>query len=306
MHWRTVIVALALAAVAGRVPAQAHPAIRGEISDVTLRVNGPATVAAGDSASTIWVVNHDARVDGTVREQLVVLNGTARITGRVEQNVVVVNGHLELAPTARVERDVLLYRSTLAQAPGAVVGGALHRELGASFSAPAVRALWISVTFTLLLAALAVAVVAGRQMVGAARLIPAHPSAVTITTLALWFGLPVVALLAVATVVGIPLGAAIVFAVIPSLTLAGYLVAATAIGRALLGRLTRDEDPRGETHPYLPIVTGVMILQVVALFPALGGLLVLLASLAGAGALALRSVLKWRRTPVVRPVVAAT
>jgi hypothetical protein len=306
MYRRTVIAGLALAAAAAaRVPAQAGPDVHARITDVTLRVNGPITIVAGDSASTVVVVNHDARVDGAVREQLVVVNGTARVTGRVEQNIVVVNGRLELAPTARVERDVLLYRSTLAQSPGSLVAGAVHREVGASFNARAARALWIGLTAAILAGALAVAALAGRQMVEAARLVAAHPSAVTLTTLALWFGLPLLAMLAAATVIGIPLGGAIVLFVIPTLTFAGYLVAATGIGRALLGRLTRDEDHRGEVHPYLAIATGVLIMQTVALVPGLGGLAVLLASLAGAGALTFRSVLRWRRSPVVRPVVAA-
>src|SRR5687767_935027 len=92
---------LALTA-ASQAPAPASRAqSHDDDGDVQIRINGPIHIAASDSAFAIWVVNHDAVIDGVVREGLVVINGTARVSGRVEGGVVVVNGRLELGP-ARV------------------------------------------------------------------------------------------------------------------------------------------------------------------------------------------------------------
>lgn len=298
MRWRNVAI-LAVLLVAGTTSAQTareRPTPERNVSDLLLRVNGPVRVAPGDSASTVWVVGNDATIDGTVREQLLVVNGAARVTGVVRGDVTVVNGHLDLAPGARVGGDVLLYRSTLARAPGAQVAGVVHDETGFSFGARAVWLLWLSMTLLVVASGLVFAALAGRQLAESAALVVTDPIGTLVTGAILWAGLPVLAFVSFLTVVGIPLGFAILFVVIPALTWAGYVVAGTALGRIVLRRVRHGAAlPAGPgDHPYADAAVGLVLLQLLSLVPGVGGPVVLLAGLVGAGALLYRL---WRARP---------
>jgi len=287
----SMVVALSVASQrGGSTPSRAaqpaaQPAARHD-GDLQLRINGPIHIAAGDTASTVWVVNHDATVDGVVREALGVVNGTARVTGRVEGSIVVVNGRLELAPGARVERDVLLYRSTITRAPGAVVAGVIHNQTGFAVGAGTMWLVWLSFTIVVVLAGLLFAELAPRTLFESASYLWAHGGRSALTGLVVACAVPAVALVSFATVIGIPLGLTLFFVVIPALSFLGYLVAGAAIGAALVARPGPAGAPPSR---YRSIVVGLLALQVVGALPLLGGLVVLVASLLGVGALVARS-----------------
>lgn len=321
MHWRNAMTMVAIpfaaiaAAAAASAPtgAQARDETRDqtrdesrEISDLLLRVNGPVRVAAGDSASTVWVVKNDATIDGTVREQLMVIDGTGRVAGTVRGDVTVINGHLDLAPSARVGGNILLYgRSTIARAPGAQVAGTVHTETGISFGARAMWFLWISMTLFVVLAGLAFAWIGGRQLAESATLVTHEPLGTAIAALVLCAGLPLLAMGAFLTIVGIPFGFAVLFFVIPALSLAGYVVSGTALGRVALHRLaprasTEPEPAPVEDHPFRAAAVGLLLFQIVALVPGIGGPLIFLAGLAGAGAIAYRLWLSRPRRTVAK------
>lgn len=303
MHWRNAMtmVAIPFAAIAAAAAASAPTSAqardetrdqRRDISDLLLRVNGPVRVAAGDSASTVWVVKNDATIDGTVREQLMVIDGTGRVAGTVRGDVTVINGHLDLAPSARVGGNILLYgRSTIARAPGAQVAGTVHTETGISFGARAMWFLWISMTLFVVLAGLAFAWIGGRQLAESAALVTHEPLGTAIAALVLCAGLPLLAMGAFLTIVGIPFGFAVLFFVIPALSLAGYVVSGTALGRFALERFApraASEPEAVEDHPFRAAAMGLLLFQIVALVPGIGGPLIFLAGLAGAGAIAYR------------------
>jgi len=298
-----------------------------EAGGVLVRVGAPARVRAGETERTVVVVGSDAVVDGAVLENLVVVGGDARITGQVAGDVVMVGGRLELEPGARVGGDVLLHGdSRVAQAPGSTVDGAVRRGAGISFGPIAGWLVWLGVTLALVLAGLLVAAAGGRQLDEAAALLLRRPGPVVVTTLVLIAAVPILAIIAFLTVIGIPVGIALLVALVPALGLAGYLVAAMALGDALLRRLGRGrrEAPavraaRVETgpepgreavapgapgeparvpaavHPYREVALGVVLFQIVLLIPFLGFLLVVLAAHLGAGALVYRAWLVWRR-----------
>lgn len=254
--------------------------------DVQLRINGPVHIAAGDTASTVWVVNQNATVDGVVRDGLGVVNGTARVTGRVEGGIVVVNGRLELAPGARVERDVLLYRSTITRAPDAVVAGVIHDQTGFSAGASAMWLVWISFTVVVLLAGLLFAELGPRTLTESAGYLASHGGRSALTALVIAGAVPAAAFMSFLTVIGIPLGLTLVFVVIPALAFLGYLVAGAAIGTVLVTRL----GGAGATQSrYRSVVVGLLTLQILGALPLVGGLVVLVASLLGVGALVARS-----------------
>lgn len=288
MRWLNVVAALAIPLAAGVAAAQTGER---QESDLLLRVNGPVRVVAGDSASTVVVVGNTAVIDGTVREGLLVVNGTARVTGTVRGDVTVANGHLDLAPGARVGGNVLLYKSSLTQAPQARVDGGVHDEMGVSFGARALWFLWCGMTTMFVALGLAFAWLASRQLGESAALVTREPVGTVVTGLLLWAGIPMVAFFFFMTVVGIPLAFGILLLVVPVLTLFGYVVTGTALGRFVVERLGRGGEQAvgtGDRPPFAAAAVGILLLQLVALVPGAGGVLVLLAGLVGAGALAYR------------------
>jgi hypothetical protein len=263
--------------------------------DLLLRVQGPIRIAAGDVASTVVVIGHDADIEGTVSSDLVVVSGTARIRGVVLGNVTVANGHLELLPGARVGQKALLYRSSVAHAPGAEVAGGIHEEMGFSF-ARAAWFFWFGFTFLVVAAGLAYAFLAQRSLEGASRLVRLQPGYTALTALAVVVGLPTLSLMLILTGIGIPLGIALMVFLLPALAFLGYVVAGSSIGHLAL-----RVWPEGSDNPYLAVAVGLLLLQVVALVPGIGGLIALLASQLGVGALVYRV---WRRRRGRRVAVA--
>ncbi len=268
-----------------------------DVTDVLLRVNGPLRLAAGDSASTVVVIGHDATVEGTVREQLIVVGGTARVSGSVLGNLVVVNGRAVLGPEAYVGENVVLHESGIERAPGARVGGVVRRRAEFAWSPLVGWIFWLSLTLVLLVVGLAFAAVAGRQLAEAAALIPQRPGPVILTAAILVIGLPTLAILSFLSLIGIPLGLVIAFFVIPALALLGFVVTATWIGATAVRRWGgRERVERQRERPYLAVLIGVLALQVIGIIPLLGGFVVLLASQLGAGALVYRTWAAARRT----------
>ncbi|MDQ3680068.1 MAG: hypothetical protein M3378_05910 [Actinomycetota bacterium] len=100
-------------------------------------------------------------------------------------------------------------------------------------------------------------------------------------------GLPVVSVAVLFTVLGIPLGllGLLSLALLYSL---GYVVAALALGRAVV------KEPKSL---YLAFLVGFVILRLVGLIPALGGLVTFLATAFGLGALAVAGWRAARREP---------
>jgi hypothetical protein len=285
MYQLSAIVSLLLALSTAGQPSttQARAAADG---DVQIRINGPVHIAAGDTASTVWVVNHDATIDGVVRDALVVINGTARVSGRVEGGVVIAKGRLELEPGARIEQDVMLYRSTMTRATDALIAGAVHTQTGFSVGAGAAWLIWLSFTLVVLIAGLVFAELAPRTMSGSAEYLAAHGGRSAFTALIVAATVPAVAIMSFATVIGIPLGLTLLIVVIPALSFLGYLTTGGLIGSLLVTRVAVTGD---WVSRYGRIVFGLLALQVAVALPIIGGLVGLVASLLGVGALVARS-----------------
>lgn len=297
MSARSIRVRLAMACALALAPAAAAAQRHGpdDVTDVLVRIEGPLHVPPGDTVNTVGVIGDRAVVEGTVREQLFVVDGEAVVQGVVEGNVVVVGGRLVLRPGARIGRDVFLYQSTLDRAPDAVIEGTVRREFGVRISPLARWLFWLGMTVAVIAVGVALAAVAGRQLSESAHLIPAHPGPTLLTALVVIVGLPALAFASFFTLVGIPIGLALLFLVLPALALVGYVVAGTALGGAILRRGQGPGGGGGEGgHPYLDAALGIGILQLIGLVPVLGGLVAVVASQVGAGALVYRSWLRLR------------
>jgi hypothetical protein len=285
-----VAAALVLLLAPGRALAQENR------DDVYVRVNGTVDLAAGESVDTLVAVNSEAQVAGTVRETLVIVNRTATVSGDVGRDAIVANGTLRLEPTARIGGDVVLINGQLDQADGAEIAGSVVERSGAGMGAEFRRVtaavsfvVWLGVTLLFVVVALGWAAVAGRQLSDIAGLLGARPGLAAVAAVIFWIVVPVVAVIAFFTVIGIPIGIALLVIVLPLLWGLGYVLTSTRLGFFLadLRRTTPDL-----AHPYLEAVLGVVILQLIGLIPIVGGIVVALAGLFGAGAIV---VLAWRR-----------
>ena len=254
--------------------------------DVLIRVEGPITVAASDTIGTLWVIGNNATILGTVRE-LVMINGVANVEGTIQGNLVLIKGTALLGPSARVEKDVLSYRSAVRSATGSHIGGTVHNELGVSFGARALWLLWLSVTIAMIVAGLVLGYFASDSLGRVADGLTSDWRGSLFTAVAIVVGLPAAAIISFMTGIGFVLGFFILFVMIPFMCLAGYVVLGTSLGRAILG-VRRGDSSR----MFTAIALGILAMQAVAVIPGIGGLIVILGSQLGAGALVYRT---WKK-----------
>lgn len=265
--------------------------------DFLLRINGPITVGPDQEVGSVAIISDNADIAGTVTQELIVIDSTATVTGTVEGNVTVISGTLNLEPSARVSGDVNLIRSDLNRASGASVGGSVSRSSfdvsGWDFLALSIY-FWISFTIAIVIAGLIFAAVGGRQLRGAGNLIIARPGGTILAAVIVGIGIPILAIIAMLTILGIPLGLGLLFFLIPALWFFGYLVAGTELGSRILRQEQND-------HPYVAAVLGLVLLQLIGLIPFVGGIVSFIAGILGTGALVLFAWDAWRRPSTGAP-----
>jgi hypothetical protein len=278
---------------------------------VLISTQGDVSLPAGDQADVVVVVSGTADIQGEVKT-LVVVDGTANLTNARLETVVAVRSRVEVGPGTVVLGEVQRLDATIHQAGDAeIVGGitdlaGVLTEFGAVLG-PALVLLWLGFGLATIVAALAVAGLATRQVREAERLISAEPLATGVTGLVSVLLLPAIAIALITTLIGAPLGVGFLIGVLPLVAFAGYLVAGIWIGDWILGRMapgTRHE------RPYLAAVLGVLVLEVIAVVPILT-VIVAIASVVGFGALVRLAIQAMRGTPQAyapasRPMAAAT
>jgi hypothetical protein len=268
------------------VPANAHAqSPPDDDGDVLIRINGDVVVESGEVVDTLVVIDADAVVEGTARDVLVI-HGNLLINGTVENDVTVIDGDLELGNSASVD-SVQVFSGNIERAPGATVTGDIeeHDEFWAvSGTAVTLFSIWFWVASTLVLVAgaLVFAAVGGRQLTDAAMAMTRQFTNTVVGGVFLWIALPIIAFAILFTVVGILLSLTVFVFVLPIMWVLGYIVAGTRLGLAITGRMGREQSGK----PLLAAGLGVFFLQLIAIIPFLGWLVVAIAGLWGAGALA--------------------
>jgi hypothetical protein len=242
---------------------------------------GGARVPEETHVGTVVVLDGGARIDGVVRETVISLNGGVVVRGLVQGDVVVFNGGVSLREAAEVEGDVVSDRSA-SIAPGATLGGrargltSIFLEARWPFAFVARLTWWLAASVsTLILGALLLLVAPWAPDEVAAR-------ADARASVALWggaafLGVPLLALLLLATLVGAPLGLGILGALALVYAL-GYVAGTFALGRAVVRR------PRSALAAF---AGGWVILRALALIPVLGGVVWTGTTIIGLGALLL-------------------
>jgi hypothetical protein len=253
-------------------------------------ITGGAIVPLGQTAGDVIVIDGPVTIAGRATGDVVSVSGPVRVTGRVDGDLIAVSDRATLGPRARVGGDLRYGDERPVLASGASVGGELSNEDWADAAAGWgwVSALWwwlaVSVS-TLIVGALLVWLAPG-ALRAAERAVRDHLGATIGWGVAIAIGVPLLAVLALVTLVGIPFGVALLMAAIPVLLIA-YATAAWIVGRRVLRSRSSSR--------WAALFAGWGILRVLALIPFVGALVGLVATVVGLGAL---TVALWHaRTP---------
>jgi hypothetical protein len=255
---------------------------------VLVALGGDIDVAAGEQADVVIVINGDARVAGTVNALLVV-EGTATVTGGTLESLAVVRGTALVGSGSTVLEDIYQLDSTVDVSTGATITGEV-RDMTAGvvafgiFMGLAALALWVGVGIATVIVGLLIAGLAARQVRSATTLISREPVTTFLVGLLALVLPPLVAVIAIASVLGAPSGFGLLLVVWPLMAFIGYIVAAAWLGEWLLSR--REGHVPAE-RPYGATVLGLGVAFVLGFVPLFTGIL----SLFGIGAITLAA---WR------------
>jgi hypothetical protein len=252
-------------------------------------ITGGAVVAPGQTAGDVIVIDGPVTIAGHATGDVVSVSGPIRLTGRVDGDVIAVSDRALLGPGARVGGDLRYGDKRPELAPGAKVLGDISKEDWADTATGwgwvSVFAWWLAASVSTLIVGLLLVWLAPGALFAAARAVHERLGATIGWGVAIAICVPLLAILALVTLVGIPLGIGLLLAAIPVLLVA-YTTTAWIVGRRVLG--TRSQSP------WWMLLAGWGILRLAALIPVVGGLVGLAATVVGLGAL---TVALWRARP---------
>jgi cytoskeletal protein CcmA (bactofilin family) len=244
-------------------------------------VTGGAVVPAGQTAGDIVVLDGTVRIAGHATGNVVSVSGPIRVTGRVDGDLIAVSDRAFLGPGSRVGGDLRYGDERPVLAPGASVGGKISHEnwshAANGWGWVSTLGWWLAVSVSTLIAGALLVWLAPGALHAAERAVREHLGAAVGWGVAIAIGVPLLAILALITLVGIPFGIALLLAAIPVLLIA-YVTTAWLVGR----RVLRNRS----ASAWWALLAGWAILRVLALIPVAGSLIGLVATVVGLGALA--------------------
>jgi hypothetical protein len=260
---------------------------------VILSTQGDVNVPAGDHVDAVIVVGGTATIAGEVNTVFVV-DGSANLTGARIESVVAVRSPVTVGAGTVVLGDVMKLDSIVTRVGDAQIQGGI-RDIGVDaagvgfFLGPAVLLVYVGFAIAAIAAGLLLAGIAARRVRAAEQVISREPVQVLLVGIAGVFLPILVALALFVTIVGAPLGVGILIGLWPLAAFIGYLVAGIWIGDWILRRAS--PGPVRE-RPYLAAVIGLIVLEVVGIWP----FLPMIATLFGYGAVLLLAwrTLRWR------------
>jgi hypothetical protein len=281
------ILALVVSASASSVSAQERDL--GFDNDERVVLTGGLRVIEGETVSTAVVFNGPALVEGNVTESLVVFNGRTEISGTVSEDVIVFNGQVVVRSGAEIGGDIASRESPEVEEGAAVRGDVVNVATRFDFENLGLAgrvAWWIGYSVSTLVLGLLLLLFApaldGAIMDASRR----RTGAAIGFGIAVFFLVPIAAVLLLVTIVGIPLGLFVLLA-LALLYSVGYVSGAHALGRLLV---------KPPTSRFLAFLAGLGVLRLAELIPFVGGLVWLLAAIFGLGVL---TVAARRKPPVV-------
>lgn len=276
---RTVLFAAAVIASVGiLLTPSALAQDAGPKDDDEIVLSGTLTVPEGETVATAVIFNGDASVDGTVTGSLVVFNGDVDVSGTVDDNVVAFNGRVVIRSGAHVGGDVASRRTAVIE-DGAAVDGDVRGITGRydfeTWGWISRYVWWFGYTVsTLILGLLLLWFAPGLDRALADAFKRRTGGSFGFGAL-LFFLLPVLGVLLLVIVLAIPLGLFLLLGLALLYTV-GYVAGAQVVGRLVV------KPPRSRFPAFF---AGWGILRAIALIPVVGGLLFMLTSIVGLGAL---------------------
>ena len=250
-------------------------------ADDQIVITGGAVVPVGQTAGDVIAFDGPVRIAGHATGDVIAVSGPVRITGRVDGDVAAVSDRAFLAPTARVGGDLLYGDERPVVAQGARVDGSIKDKNWAdTLSSPGwglagSLAWWLAVTVSTFVVGALLLLLAPRMLAAAERSARRHLWPAVGWGVLVAIAVPLVAVLALVTLVGIPLGVALLLALVPVMLVA-YVTFAWILGRRML---------KPHVSPWLALLAGWGVLRVLALIPVVGFLVGLVATVIGLGAL---------------------
>jgi hypothetical protein len=175
-------------------------------------LSGDVNVPRGTVVGEVVVFSGSATIDGVAEGDVVVLDGPVSIGGQVGGDVIALDGPIRLLATAQVTGDVLA-GGNLISADGAQVNGEIRRDVGFTLAGPVavLGAVLVSIAMavSILLVGLLMLLLAPRGAERTAEAASEAPWASVGWGSVMAVGLPIVAVVAAATIVGLPLGLAV-------------------------------------------------------------------------------------------------
>jgi hypothetical protein len=247
-------------------------------------LSGTVEVPRGNQVGEVVVLHGSARIDGVALGDVIVLDGGIIIEGQVSGSVIAMDGSVKLGSSAHVGGDVTA-RGRIAVSEGAVVDGRIRQHAAFTWRTPVSLfgrfATWLAVSMSTLLLGLAIVFVAPRGVEAAFDAARSAPWFAAAWAAGLAVGIPILAVLAMASLVALPLGLAVVLALVLA-AFAGYGLAAYALGRLVWTAPERQ---------VVAFLVGWGALRVVGLIPFVSGVTFVLAAALGLGAAAVAT---WR------------
>jgi hypothetical protein len=252
-------------------------------------ISGVVDVRPGEQVNDVVIADGPVSMRGRSSGDLVAFHGRVFINGPVHGDVAAFSSNaIRLGPRARIGGD-LAYRGSKPAGADAAVAGKVHKINVDKISNPVgivgVVAFWLAASISTLIFGLLLLWLAPRAADAAYAVAATGVGPAIGWGFGLLIGLPILAVVALITLVGIPLGIGLLLALFPIYAL-GYTTSAWLLGRRLVG-------PPGRR--ILAFLAGWGILRVLAIVPVLGGLVWLAATIFGLGVLLVTA---WRaRTP---------
>lgn len=242
-------------------------------------ISGDVNVPRGATVGDVVVVDGSVSVAGRVDGDVIAVSGPVRVAGTVDGSISAVSDRVTLLAGARVTGDVLYGDERPSIARSATVGGEVSdegwQEL-ADFPWGVVGAVgwWLAVSISTLVLGLVLLALAPRAADAALETARTRLGVSLAWGAALFFGLPLVAVVALITLIGIPLGLGLLLALIPLAGL-GYVTTGYLLGRLLLKDASR----------IAAFLVGWAVLRAIAIVPFLGVLVWLVGIVIGLGIL---------------------
>ena len=252
-------------------------------------VVGSVLVDRDQTAGDIVVVDGDVTVRGTVTGDVIAVEGDVTIRGTVEGDVVTLAGLTTLGRRGRVGGDLVYADDKPVQTPGSQVGGEVEKLQIGDASILAAIGFWIAITLSLLVFGVVLLLLAPRAGDAVVRTAREKAGIAALVGLLAFFLLPVIAVGLCVTLIGLPLGITLLLLILP-LYVIGYLTSAHVLGSRIVKK-----------GGILAFLAGIVILQLLALIPIVGGLIGFLATLFGLGVL-LVTLFRARSQPVATSV----